>query len=84
MAKKRGASPPGPLTELRVGSQGTISALGADADTRRQLYSLGFVEGEEVRVVGRAPLGGAVLVQIGSSQYALGPEVARKIRVLPG
>ena len=59
-------------------------SLTVDETQRRQLYALGLLEGAEVRVVRRARLGGAVLVAAGRSQYALGEDVASRIRVAPG
>ncbi len=74
----------GNLASLPAGSRGKIAGIAARDDTRRELYSLGFLEGAEIRVIRRAPRGGAVLVAVGASQYALGHDVAAAIRVVPG
>lgn len=48
----------------------------------RRLRDLGFVAGEAVRVVARAPLGGdPLLVQIGSTRFALRLGEAARVNV---
>ncbi|OGS49404.1 MAG: hypothetical protein A3K68_02665 [Euryarchaeota archaeon RBG_16_68_13] len=71
------------LTSLRPGTTGVVTAIEGDRDSRQQLYSLGILEGTEIRLVRRAPMGGALLVRVRGSQYALGPDVASRIRIAP-
>jgi ferrous iron transport protein A len=53
----------------------------ADAIARR-LRDLGFVDGERVRVVARGPLGGdPLLIQIGSTRFALRRGEAARVEV---
>jgi ferrous iron transport protein A len=48
----------------------------------RRLRALGFVDGEPVRVVGMAPLGGdPILVQVGYTRFALRRAEAERVRV---
>ncbi len=48
----------------------------------RRLRDLGFVPGEIVRVVARAPMGGdPMLIQIGSTRFALRRNEARRVHV---
>ena len=48
----------------------------------RRLRDLGFVPGEVVRVVARAPMGGdPMLIQIGSTRFALRRNEARRVHV---
>lgn len=48
----------------------------------RRLRDLGFVAGEVVRVVARAPLGGdPLLVQVGSTRFALRLREAARVNV---
>ena len=48
----------------------------------RRLRDLGFVAGEPVRIVARAPLGGdPLLVQVGATRFALRRNEAARIRV---
>jgi len=50
----------------------------------RRLRELGFVQGEEVRVVGRGPIGGEpLLIQIGFTRFALRRAEATRVRVKP-
>ncbi len=44
---------------------------------------LGIVPGASVRVVGRGPFRGPILVEVNGSQVALGPGIARKVLVVP-
>ncbi len=54
-----------------------------DADSiSRRLRELGFVDGEEVRVVGRGPIGREpLLVQVGFTRFALRRAEADRIEV---
>jgi len=70
------------LATLPPGSTGRISGMAVEGVVRRELNSMGLLMGAEVRVVRRAPMGGAILVAVGSSQYALGREIAALIRVV--
>lgn len=72
------------LACLPAGMTAAILSIETTDAVRRQLLSLGVLEGVRIRVVRRAPLGGAILVAVGSSEYALGREVAAKIRVAKG
>ncbi|MBB3228287.1 ferrous iron transport protein A [Luteibacter sp. Sphag1AF] len=48
----------------------------------QRLRDLGFVEGEPVRIVARGPLGGdPLLVQIGSTRFALRRTEAARVTV---
>jgi len=51
----------------------------------RRLRDLGFVAGELVRVIARAPLGGdPLLVQVGYTRFALRRREADRVRLLAG
>lgn len=51
----------------------------------RRLRELGFVGGEPVRIVARAPLGGdPLLVQIGFTRFALRGSEAARVRLVNG
>jgi ferrous iron transport protein A len=70
------------LSQLRKGQQGSVLAVrflkSGDVIAQR-LLDLGFVQGEMVRCVAMAPVGGdPMLVQIGHTRFALrGSEAAR-------
>jgi ferrous iron transport protein A len=73
------------LSELDPGSLATVSEvvehMPNDAIARR-LRVLGFVDGEPVRIVGAAPLGGdPLLVQVGFTRFALRRAEAARIKV---
>ncbi len=72
------------LDELPNGRPAVIVELDMSVELRRQMVALGILEGGEIRVLRRAPMGGAVLVSVGPARYALGPEVAAQIRVALG
>lgn len=61
------------LGELRRGERAIICGLSeqCDAAVRRRLNQLGFVEGREVEVVRRAPLGSPVVVRVCDAQICL-------------
>lgn len=48
----------------------------------RRLRELGFVEGESVKLVAKAPFGGdPVLIQIGHTKFALRLNEAKRVKV---
>ena len=50
----------------------------------RRLRELGFVRGEQVRVVAHGPIGGdPLLVQIGFTRFALRRAEAARVQVIP-
>lgn len=73
------------LSELTKGARVVVQAV-EDAHRvdpiARRLRDLGFVPGEVVRVVARAPLGGdPMLIQIGSTRFALRRNEAARVEV---
>jgi ferrous iron transport protein A len=76
----------GLLQELGVGQTARVSAVHdahAGDGIARRLRELGFVPGEEVRVVALGPLGGEpILVQVGFTRFALRRAEARRVRVV--
>jgi len=70
------------LAELAVGESGIISRVSEEqAELLHYLASLGLLPETRVRVESIAPFNGPLLVRVGRSRYALGPEVASKILV---
>ena len=49
-----------------------------------RLAELGFLPGERVRIVAKAPLGGPLAVRVGTGTFALRREEAACVRVWPG
>ncbi|HMK92114.1 MAG TPA: metal-dependent transcriptional regulator [Thermoleophilia bacterium] len=71
-----------PLDQLEPGERGVIACIADEsADLLRYLASLGLLPDTAVSIEGVAPFGGPLLVRVGESQYAIGPEVAAKIFV---
>jgi ferrous iron transport protein A len=75
------------LSELKMGVSAVVreveDAVVADPIARR-LRELGFVAGEDVRIVAGGPFGGdPMLVQIGFTRFALRRAEAARVRVTP-
>ena len=73
------------LSELDLHRTATVltvvDALPNDSIARR-LRELGFVPGEQVRVVARGPVGGEpLLIQVGYTRFALRLSEAARVRV---
>lgn len=77
-------STPKLLSELRRGHIATvvdvIHAAAGDAIGCR-LRDLGFVTGEVIQVLSLGPLGGALLVQVGHTRFALRRAEAARVQV---
>ncbi|KGI78405.1 FeoA family protein [Oleiagrimonas soli] len=73
------------LSDLPKGAQAvvhTVEDAHPDDLIARRLRDLGFVVGETVRVVARAPLGGdPLLVQVGYTRFALRRNEAARVLV---
>jgi ferrous iron transport protein A len=78
-------TPPIPLDDWPLELEAVIAVLHAPAaqlEWQRALHDLGFVPGEQVRVMRRAlPGGDPLVVRVGSSTYALRRAEAACIRV---
>jgi ferrous iron transport protein A len=73
------------LTELPKGASAVVERVEdahADDAIAQRLRDLGFVAGEPVRLVARGPLGAdPLLIQIGSTRFALRRAEAARVRV---
>ena len=77
------------LSDLETGAHGTVHGVhdaGPDDIVARRLRDLGFVPGETVRLVTRAPLGGdPLLVQVGFTRFAMRRQEAARVKLkVPG
>ncbi|WNL45016.1 FeoA family protein [Dyella sp. BiH032] len=76
------------LSDLPNGAPAVVDRVDdahADDLIAQRLRDLGFVEGEPVRVVARGPLGAdPLLIQIGSTRFALRRTEAARITVRSG
>jgi DtxR family transcriptional regulator, Mn-dependent transcriptional regulator len=71
-----------PLTELEEGERAVFARVSdSDASMLRYLAERRIQPGSRLRVTGREPFGGPVMVEIESNTYPLGPELAASMRV---
>ena len=73
------------LSELPLHASAVVDSvqdLHANDAIARRLRELGFVKGEEVRLVARGPVGGEpLLVQVGYTRFALRRSEAARVQV---
>lgn len=73
------------LSQLGKGEQANVvgvSFLRAEDAIAQRLLDLGFVQGESVRCVALAPVGGdPILVQIGHTRFALRSSEAARVQI---
>jgi Fe2+ transport system protein FeoA len=71
------------LDQLQSGQRGRIVALdGADLLIQR-LMEMGLLEGEEVEVIGFAPLGDPVEIRLADYRLSLRRSEAARVQVVP-
>ena len=68
-----------PLAMAGIGDINTIKKITGQDDLRRHLAELGFVVGEEVRVV--SELGGNLILSVKDSRVALDKSMAMRIMI---
>ena len=68
-----------PLTLTNDGEEAIIRHIGGSPDVKRHLEDLGFVPGENVRVISR--IGGNVIVVVKETRLAIDQAMASKIMV---
>ena len=72
------------LATLQEGDVAEVSRIGDESpDFLEYVAQLGMKPGVSVRVSGRAPFNGPLLVRVGDQEHALGDEVCSKIWVIP-
>lgn len=69
------------LDQLRPGQRGRVLSLQGDAAVTQRLLELGVLEGEEVEVLGFAPLGDPMEVRLGTARLTLRRRDASGIEV---
>lgn len=67
------------LDQLRAGQRGQVEGLQGDDGIVRRLLEMGLLEGEEIQIIGFAPLGDPV--EIGLRDYRLSLRRAEAARV---
>jgi DtxR family transcriptional regulator, Mn-dependent transcriptional regulator len=71
-----------PLTDLSPGEDGTFTRVSdSDASMLRYLSERAIQPGTRLRVKGKEPFGGPVMVEIEGRTHPLGPELAASMRV---
>ena len=68
-----------PLSLCAIGENQVIQKVGGNQELRQHLSDLGFVVGENVRVINS--FNGNIIVNVKESRIAISEEMARKIMV---
>lgn len=71
------------LDQMRVGQLARIDAIRGDDALVQRLLEMGLLEGEEVEVVGFAPLGDPLEIRLGDYRLSLRRSEAARITVTP-
>jgi ferrous iron transport protein A len=71
------------LDQMRVGQRARIDAIRGDDALVQRLLEMGLLEGEEVEVVGFAPLGDPLEIRLGDYRLSLRRSEAARITVTP-
>ncbi len=69
------------LLELEPGREAQIERLEVEGEDAGLLRAMGLLEGQVVRVLRRAPLGGPLQVRVGEACFALGRSLAAQVHV---
>ena len=71
------------LDEMRVGQRGRVEEVIGDDALVQRLMEMGLLEGEEVEVVGFAPLGDPMEIRLRDYRLSLRRNEAARVRVTP-
>jgi Fe2+ transport system protein FeoA len=71
------------LDHLRVGERGRVEAVTGEGALVQRLLEMGLVEGEEIEVLGFAPLGDPMEIRLGDYRLSLRRQEAARIVVGP-
>jgi ferrous iron transport protein A len=71
------------LDQLRVGQRARVDSLSGDDALAQRLQEMGLFDGEEVEVVGFAPLGDPMEIRLRDYRLSLRRAEAARIRVMP-
>ena len=69
------------LLNLKNGQSARVIDINKKAHCYDRLLELGFTQGEEIKVLRRAPLNGPLQVEVRNSYFAIRPSDAKHIRV---
>jgi ferrous iron transport protein A len=70
------------LDQLPRGTRGRITALDGDDPLTQRLFEMGLFEGEEVEVIGVAPLGDPLEVRLRDYRLSLRRREAARVHVV--
>ena len=71
------------LDRLTLGQSARIVGLSGDAGLVQRLMEMGMLEGDEVELIGIAPLGDPIEVRLGDSRLSLRRNEAARVEVQP-
>lgn len=74
-------APPRTLADLDAGENSRIHAVGTENHLGQRLMALGFLPGQHLTLVKRAPFGDPLLVEIGNRVVSLRKAEARNVIV---
>jgi ferrous iron transport protein A len=69
------------LDQLRAGQTGRVEGIAGDPALVQRLYEIGLLEGEDVEVLGFAPLGDPVEIRVGNTRLSLRRSEASAVTV---
>jgi ferrous iron transport protein A len=69
------------LDQLQRGQSGTITAVAGDDAIVQRLLEMGLLEGEQIEVLGFAPLGDPMEIRLGDYRLSLRRSEAARITV---
>jgi Fe2+ transport system protein FeoA len=69
------------LDQLRTGNHARLATIRGEGPLVQRLYEMGFLEGEEVEVLGFAPLGDPMEIRLRDYRLSLRRSEARLIEV---
>jgi len=59
------------LSDLTPGDRAAVESIGGEPGLVQRLYEFGLLEGEEVELIGRAPLGDPIEIRLGNTRLSL-------------
>lgn len=69
------------LDQLKLGEHGCIESIEGDDAVVQRLYEMGLLEGEEIEVIGFAPLGDPIEIRLQDYRLSLRRQEAARIRM---
>jgi Fe2+ transport system protein FeoA len=69
------------LVELKAGQRARIQAVHGNDSIVQRLFEMGFLEGEEIEVIGFAPLGDPIEIRLRDYRLSLRKSEAQRVAV---